>query len=236
MFGKVEIGRIFGIPVVLDMSLILIVILWGQSYFTSGDVATISYGLLLVAGLLFSILLHELGHAAAFLYYRVPVGHVELNGMGGLCVPARPMPPDRLSNIAVLLAGPAVTGALWLLFSGVEALLAAGPDQAGPFSGLGRLAGLCWHLGELNWWMLLFNLSPSHPLDGGRALAYGLSRWMGYDRAMRLVACTGLLVIVWLVWQGVQGAHFAFLLAFFLFQANQQVLSVHRGPQWQRWD
>ena len=236
MFDKVEIGRIFGIPVVVDMSLILIIILWGQSYLTSGDAAAISYGLLLVAGLLASILLHEFGHAAAFLYYRVPVSHVELNGMGGLCYPARPMPPDRLPNIAVLLAGPAVTGALWLLFSGLETLLAEAPQQAGPFSGLDRLAGLCWHLSQLNWWMLLFNLAPSHPLDGGRALAHALSRWLGHDRAMRLVACTGLLVIVWLVWEGLQGSYFAFLLAFFLFQANQQVLSAHTGPRWQRWN
>lgn len=237
MFEKVEVGRIFGIPVVVDMSLILIVALWGQNYFTSGDAAMMSYGMLLIAGLLVSILLHEFGHAAAYRYFQVPVSHIELNGMGGLCYPARPMPPNRLPNIVVLLAGPAVTGALWLLFSGLETALGNIPDEAGVFSGIDRLAGLCWHLGQVNWWMLLFNLAPSHPLDGGRALAFLLSRWMGYDRAMRLVACTGLLVIVWLVWQGVQGSLFAFVLAFFLFQANQQVLSAHGGgPRWQRWN
>lgn len=236
MFDKVEIGRVWGIPVAVDMSLILIVVLWGQGYFTSGDAAAMSYGALLIAGLLLSILLHEFGHAAALLHYRIPVSHIELNGMGGLCYPARPVPPDRLPNIVVLLAGPAVTCALWLLFSGLETLLGSFPAQAGPFAGLDRLSGLCWHLGEINWWLLLFNLAPSHPLDGGRALAHILSRWLGYDRAMRFVACTGLLVIVWLVWEGVQGSYFAFLLAFFLFQANQQVLVAHAGRRWQRWN
>lgn len=236
MFEKIEAGRVFGIPVVLDVSLIFVVALWGQGYFTSGDAASISYGVLLIAGLLASILLHEFGHAAAYRFYRVPVSHVELNALGGLCFAARAMPPDRWPNIAVLLAGPAVTGALWLAFSGLETVLFEAPEGWGPFAGIDRLGMLCGHLAYLNWWMLLFNLAPSHPLDGGRALAHLASRWLGYDRAMRLVAMTGLLVVVWLVWQGLQGSYFAFVLAFFLFQANSQALETHSGPRWQRWN
>ena len=48
---KVQIGRLFGIPILLDVSFILLVVLYGQWYFTSGDMQQISYGLLLVTGI-----------------------------------------------------------------------------------------------------------------------------------------------------------------------------------------
>ena len=54
-------------------------------------------GLWLVAGLAGSIILHEMGHAWAGRYYGVRTSHIELNGMGGLCIyagtmPAKPFP------------------------------------------------------------------------------------------------------------------------------------------------
>lgn len=236
MFDKVEVGRVFGIPVLLDVSFIALVLVWGHHYFTSGSVEQISYGLLLVAGVALSILLHEFGHAAASAYYGVPTTHIELNALGGVCYAARALPADRIANIVVLMAGPAVTCVLWLVFTGLYMLAADLPDAWGPLGGIGRLSGLMWHLAYLNWWLLLFNLLPSHPLDGGRTLAHCLSRWMGYDRAMRVVAITGFAVVAWVVWRALDGSYFAFLMAFFLFQANQQALEVHRGPRWQRWN
>jgi Zn-dependent protease len=96
---------------------------------------------------------------------------------------------------------------------------------------------LLLQLGRLNMLLLVFNLMPAHPLDGGRALAHLVSAFIGYDRAMRLVAYLGMLVAVWLVWLGFSGSYFAFLIAFVLFQANMQVLRVHGGgPRWRRWN
>lgn len=236
MMDKIELGRIRGIPIIVDFSLLLIMLVWGHSYFTSGNLTSISYGLLLVAGVIGSILLHELGHAAAFRYYRIPVSHIELNGFGGLCAPAGIVPPNRWPQIVISLAGPAVTALLWAAFAGLQYVLLQVLDSSGFSAGVGRLYGLAGHLSYLNWWLLLFNLMPSHPLDGGKAVAHLLSGWLGYDRAMRLVACTGMLVVAWLVWMGISGSYFAFLIAFFLFMANQQVLQTHGGPRWKRWN
>lgn len=233
---KIEFGKMFGIPIVLDYGLILLAVVFGYSYFTSGNLAMISYGLLLFAGVVISILLHEFGHAFAGAYYGVRTSHIELHGLGGLCHFTRPLPPERKTNIAVLLAGPAVTAVLWLVFKGLGMMAYELPANAGFVTGVNRIGGLMNHLSVINFYLLIFNLLPAHPLDGGRSLAHLISKWVGYDRAMRFVAYTGTLVTAWLVWQGVQGNTFMLLIALFLFMSNLSVLDAHGGPRWRRGD
>lgn len=229
--GKAEVGRIFGIPIVLDASFILLAVLYGMHHFTSANMASISYGIVLVAGVALSILLHELGHALAGRYWGVPTSHIELNGLGGLCYFARPFPPERIKNITMLLAGPAANLILWQVFDhGSDALISASAGSPD------RMAFLMKHLASINFLLLIFNLMPAHPLDGGRALAQLLSKAIGYDRAMRLVAYLGLLVAAWLVLLAFSGQFFAALIAFVLLQANLEILNTHGGPRWTRWN
>lgn len=233
--GQAEVGRIFGIPIVIDGSFALLALLFGFHHFTSANLTSISYGVVLVTGVGLSILLHELFHALAARFYRVPTSYIELNGLGGLCHFARPIGPDRLKNIVVLLAGPLANLILWKVcqYSG-QALYF---QQSPTFAGTDRTALLLMQLGNLNFMLMVFNLMPAHPLDGGRSLAHLSSSVIGYDRGMRLVAYLGLVVTAWLVWLGFSGSSFAFLIAFVLFQANMEVLQIHGGgPRWRRWD
>lgn len=233
--GQAEVGRLFGIPIVLDGSFILLALLFGFHHFTAGSTSSLSFGIVLVTGVALSILLHELFHALAARLFGVPTAYIELNGLGGLCHFARPIAPDRFKNIVVLLAGPLANLILWQVFekSGNALLF----QQSDTLAGLDRSAALLLQLGQINFLLFVFNLMPAHPLDGGRALAHLSSAVIGYDRAMRFVAYLGLLVTAWLVWYGISGSYFAFLIAFVLFQANMQVLQIHGGgPRWRRWD
>lgn len=233
--GQVQIGRLFGVPIVLDGSFILLALLFGFSYFTAGSMTSLSYGIVLVTGVALSILLHELGHALAARYYGVPTAFIELNGLGGLCHFARALPPSRWKNIVVLLAGPFANLILWQVFTQSSSLL-WNQATSNPV-GIGRTAVLLGQLGSINLMLLVFNLMPAHPLDGGRALAHLSSAFLGYDRAMRFVAYLGLLVALWLAFLGFSGSYFAFLIAFVLAQANLQALQVHgSGPRWTRWN
>jgi Zn-dependent protease len=234
MMGKAEIGRIFGVPIVLDASFILLVVLYGFHYFTSANLTSISYGLVLVAGVALSILLHELGHSFAARYWNVPTAYVELNGLGGLCHFARAMPANRIANIVMLLAGPAANLVLWFLFDALGKMLIEQSD--GSFAANGRTASLLLHLASVNSMLFFFNLLPAHPLDGGRTLVQIVSKAVGYDRAMRVVAYMGLLIAVWLCFLALGGQSFALLIAFVLFQTNVEVLQTHGGPRWRRWN
>ena len=61
MFPRLEIGRIAGIPIYLDMMFVLVLLLFTYPYFTSGNTQILSAGFVIIVGLLLSILLHELG-------------------------------------------------------------------------------------------------------------------------------------------------------------------------------
>ena len=65
MFTRLELGRIAGIDIYLDMMFVLILLIFTYPYFTSGNTQAMSAGFIIVIGLILSILLHELGHAFA---------------------------------------------------------------------------------------------------------------------------------------------------------------------------
>ena len=86
MGGQFEIGRIARIPILIDFSFILLIVLWGQSYFTSGNTQMMSAGVIIIIGLAISILIHEFAHAAAGHLFGVRASHVELNASVGFVI------------------------------------------------------------------------------------------------------------------------------------------------------
>jgi len=163
-----RIGRIAGIPISLDYSWFLIVFLltWslGASYFPSqfpGWSAWEYWGIGGAAALLLfaSVLLHELGHAAAARHYRIPVREITLFIFGGVAQ-IQEEPRSAWSEFWIAIAGPAVSLGLGILFYGLAA--AAG--------GVSQLYAIFNYLGYVNLALFAFNLIPGFPLDGGRVL------------------------------------------------------------------
>lgn len=163
----------------------------------------------------------------------MPTSEIELNGLGGLCRFARPLPQNRITNIVVLLAGPAANLILWYVFSfAATAAIDNGVD--GPVD-INRTAMLLIQLSNINQMLLVFNLLPAHPLDGGRALAQILSFGITYGRAMRLIAVFGFVVAAMLAVSVVKYGVFVALIALVLFQSNLDVWKAFKGNGWRRW-
>ena len=110
-------------------------------------------------GILVSILLHELGHAFAGRQFDAHVSYIELTGLGGVAQFERSLPRSVLARTVIYLAGPAVNLALWLGFGALA-------DQARA-GGLWVLASPLGTLAFINLILLIFNLLPAYPLDGG---------------------------------------------------------------------
>jgi len=99
MFASMEIGRVAGIPIYLDMMFVLVLLFFTYPYFIGGSTQAMSAGLVIIVGILLSILLHELGHALAGRPFRAHVSRIELTGLAvlrsssapcrGRCWPAR---------------------------------------------------------------------------------------------------------------------------------------------------
>ncbi|MCY0888922.1 MAG: M50 family metallopeptidase [Alicyclobacillaceae bacterium] len=136
-------------------------------------IAAAIVGLLPQALLLFVVVfLHEMGHAVAAELHGCKVKKVTLLPFGGVAeleYGAMGFRPRVEASIAV--AGPAVN----LLLIGISVLL----------SGNIHLIEFARELFDLNLWILLFNLLPALPLDGGRILRAIRSREIGYELATR---------------------------------------------------
>lgn len=224
MLTRVEIGRIAGIAIYLDMLFVLVVIVFCYPYFTSGNTQLMSAGLIIVAGLLASILLHELGHAFAGRLFGANVSHIELTGLGGIAHFERSLPSSAFQRSIIYLAGPAVNLVLW---QGFGALAGLSADM-----GRTMLALAIAVLSSANFFLLVFNLLPAYPLDGGRTLDAWLGVLFGGVWATRIVAVLGLLVAVGVALFALPSAFFLMLVALFLAQANWQALQSVGG--WRR--
>jgi membrane-associated protease RseP (regulator of RpoE activity) len=88
------------------------------------------------------------------------------------------------------------------------------------------IAVLAW----ANFALLVFNLLPAYPLDGGHTLDAWLGALFGSAWATRIVATLGLIVAAGLVYIALPSAFFLMLIALFLGMANWQALQdVGRG-------
>jgi Zn-dependent protease len=219
---RMELGRIAGIPIYLDMMFVLVLLVFSYPYFLGGDSQRMSAGLIVIVGLLLSILLHELGHAFAGRLFRAHVSHIELTGLGGVAHFERSLPRSVFARTVIYLAGPAANLALWLTF---DALVASA------FGINPMLALAVAQLALANFFLLIFNLLPAYPLDGGHTLDAWLGRVLGPSWSVRIVAWLGLAVAVLVGLFAVsRTAIFLLLVALFLAQANWQALQ--RAGRW----
>ena len=213
---RLEIGRIAGIPIHLDMFFVLVLLIFTFPYFTAGSAQAMSAGFIIVVGIMLSILLHELGHAFAGRLFGANVSHIELTGLGGVAQFERSLPSSVFARTVIYLAGPAVNLALWFGFDALtgEAVQSGKSMLAVPF------AVLAW----VNFALLVFNLMPAYPLDGGHTLDAWLGAIVGSAWATRIVASLGLVVAAGLVYIALPSAFFLMLIALFVGMANWQAL------------
>ena len=171
MDASVRVGRIAGIEVGLHWSLaiVFILIVWtlaGQIFpSVVPDQPQSAYWLVsAVAGLLFymSLLSHEMGHAVVARRLGVKVEGITLWIFGGVAR-LRGEAATPGAEVKIAIAGPVVSLVLAVLFGAAT----FGLDATG---GPPLIEGGCAWLAASNAMLLLFNLIPAFPLDGGRLL------------------------------------------------------------------
>jgi Zn-dependent protease len=224
MFTRMEIGRIAGIPIYLDMMFVLVLLFFTYPYFTSGSTQAMSAGFVVIVGILVSILLHELGHAFAGRVFSAHVSHIELTGLGGVAHFERSLPRSVLARTVIYLAGPAVNLGLWFAFEALARQAALG--------GLWMLASPLLALAWVNRVLMIFNLLPAYPLDGGHTLDAWLGRPLGPIWSVRVVASLGLAISAWLAYMAIPANLYLLFIALFMAMLNWQKLQGL--GRWQR--
>jgi len=124
-----------------------------------------------------SVLLHELGHSVVALRYRIPVRSITLFLFGGVAqIGVETQSP--IAEFLIAIAGPLVSLLLAVFFYTVQPLVA----------GFEPLLGLAKYLAYINLALVLFNLIPGYPLDGGRVFRAIVWAITGNMRRATLIA------------------------------------------------
>jgi Zn-dependent protease len=200
--GSFQLGRVFGVRIGVDPSwfFILFLLIWSLSGYY-GDLFPGSdgkaFGLAVLSAVLFfvCVLLHELGHAVVAMRSGIGIAGIDLFMFGGVARMERDTEtPGEEFRVAV--AGPVVTLVIAALCFGAASIATSAHDvvRAGQFEtgAFGAGTAVLGYLASVNAVLLVFNLIPGFPLDGGRiarAIAWRLSG--DRNRATRLAARLG---------------------------------------------
>lgn len=201
--GSITLFHFRGIKVTVDWSwfiVLFLVILWMTGNFEDllGESGSKPFLLALLAAVGFfgSILLHEFGHAIVAMRNGIGISSIQLWIFGGMARMDRESDSPG-TELKVALAGPAVTAAIAIVL-GLVGILAAGWtgfEEAVLLesrSGVSGLIALVAWLVSINLLILVFNLLPAYPMDGGRvARAIAWYRSGDRNRATRFAANLG---------------------------------------------
>jgi Zn-dependent protease len=196
--------RVFGIRVGVNYSwflvlFVVIFVLWDSLSETLDASDTTVYVVAVVAAASFfgSILLHELGHALAARREGIAVDGIDLFLFGGVMKMSRETDSPG-AEFRVAVAGPLVTLAI-IALSSLAAILLAGGDSFWDAARLSSAADaspvevVVSLLVSMNLVLLLFNLVPAFPLDGGRIARAAAWKLTGdRHRATRFAARIGI--------------------------------------------
>jgi len=188
MSTSLRISTVSGIGIYIHWTFWLLVAGVLGFFYYEGGLEAASMGLAYVAAIFLCVVLHELGHALTAKRFSVSTRDITLYPIGGMARLER-IPEDPAEEFWIAIAGPAVNLAIAVLL--VLTLTAAGVS-AMPVEplvvGVGFFANLMW----LNLALVVFNMLPAFPMDGGRVLRALLAANMSdYGRATQIASNVG---------------------------------------------
>ena len=209
MDGSFRIGRIFGIPILIHYSFILVIplfawIIGSQILLTTEmlhgtfsipiDTSLITEGIMpwilgtvVALGLFGGVLIHELAHSVVARSKGIKINSITLMIFGGIASMEEGV-PDPKAELPMALVGPVASLVIGLVCVGIAYAVPA-VIQNPPIAGV--VIFVFGYLGVLNIILFAFNLLPAFPMDGGRVLRAWLAERMPLHRATKIAADIG---------------------------------------------
>ncbi len=209
MDGSFRIGRLFGIPILIHYTFLLVIPLFAwiigsqivptadmlnqifevpvdTTLFSSGYIPYL-LGIIVGIGLFAGVLVHELAHSLVARRKGIRINSITLMIFGGIASMEEGV-PDPKAELPMALVGPLTSLGVGLLCSAIVyavPFITASPGIAGV------LVFIFGYLGVLNIILCVFNLLPAFPMDGGRVLRAWLAGRMPLHRATKIAADIG---------------------------------------------
>lgn len=187
MSWSFPIGRLFGSELRVHATFFLLLLWIGVSAWVAGGGQAALVNLAFILAIFACVVAHEFGHALMARRFGIATPDITLLPIGGMARLER-MPEKPGQEIAVALAGPAVNVVIWLVLAvvfGVRTDAQVLLQIENPAEGFwGRLA-------VVNLFLVLFNMLPAFPMDGGRVFRALLATRMTRVAATRTAALAG---------------------------------------------
>ena len=218
-----KLGRFAGIDVYVHATFLLLIGWVGVSHWLEhqswGEVFN---GILFILALFACVVLHEYGHALTARKYGIKTRDITLYPIGGVARLER-MPEKPIEELWVALMGPAVNV---VIAAGLFAYLFL-TNSLVPLNQLTVASGsFLERLMTVNISLVLFNLIPAFPMDGGRVLRAILAMRMDYVRATQIAASIGQGMAFLLGFWGLFNNPFLLFIAFFVWIGASQEASL----------
>jgi Zn-dependent protease/CBS domain-containing protein len=188
MSWSLKIARIAGVKVYLHFTFILLLLLVVLA--EGGSAPSVSqalFGILFFVSLFACVLAHEFGHILMARKFGVGTRDVTLLPIGGVARLEK-LPDMPRHELWIALAGPMVNLLIVILLAFWILFLGEGPRALRPTL---EEAGFARNLMTINMIMILFNMLPAFPMDGGRVLRAIMAQRTDFVRATRLAARLG---------------------------------------------
>src|SRR5687768_1402885 len=183
-----KLGTFAGIDVFVHATFLLLIVWIGYSYWLQyGTIAKVVEGILFILALFICVVLHEYGHALTARRYGIKTRDITLYPIGGVARLER-MPDKPIEELWVALMGPAVNVIIAAILFVYLYLTRSGISLNDLTMTSGSFAA---RLMAVNISLVLFNLIPAFPMDGGRVLRALLAMSMDYVRATQIAANIG---------------------------------------------
>jgi Zn-dependent protease len=219
MKNSLYLGKIAGIKLFIHWTF-LILVAWIVIANVRNNATTdqIIWAVIFVLAVFGCVTLHEIGHALAGKQFQVKTSHITLLPIGGLAQ-MEAIPEKPKEELIIAIAGPLVN----VLIAGILYLFVEPPQDIEELNVQAGLRGenFWYALMSVNIILVVFNLIPAFPMDGGRVLRALLSFRLGHVKATRIAASLGQLLAIGFVFLGFMANPFLIFIGLFIFLGAQ---------------
>jgi Zn-dependent protease len=220
MKANLNLGSVFGIKIKVHWTFIFL-ILWVifNEQKRGGDTNSILFNIALVLAAFICVLLHELGHALMAKRYGIQTKKITLLPIGGMASLER-IPESPKQELLVTLAGPLVNVGIALLLYfiiPVKELMHLNFTETFDMLSSFSLQNFLFYLFTVNIALVVFNLIPAFPMDGGRILRAVLALKMNRVKATQIASTLGQFLAVTFLFVGLLYNPFLIFIALIIF-------------------
>ena len=220
MKANLNLGSVSGIKIVVHWTFFFLIawIVFSELKHNS-NTSSIIFNLVLLLAVFVCVVLHELGHALMAKHFGIYTQKITLLPIGGMASLER-IPESPKQELLITLAGPIINiiiASILYLIIPVNQIMELNFTESFEFLSAFTLQNFLFYLYIVNVGLVIFNLIPAFPMDGGRILRAILAMNMNRVKATQTASSIGQFIAVIFLLLGLLYNPFLVLIALFIF-------------------